>query len=97
MNLNLAAAITARKAPGARFIAGVALLFAALLPLESGAQDRIDRVASFERESIHTAAWPAGKKVAVSFAFFVEEFGFGQGPIFRPDLVSRKPDLVNEA
>nr|WP_210330638.1 polysaccharide deacetylase [Methylocystis sp. L43] len=97
VNLNPVARITARKAPGARFIAGVALLFAALLPLESGAQDRIDRVAGFERESIHTAAWPAGKKVAVSFAFFVEEFGFGQGPIFRPDLASRKPDLVNEA
>src|SRR5262249_8159729 len=36
-------------------------------------------------------------KVAVSFALFVEEFGFGQGPVFRPDLASRNPDLVNEA
>ncbi|NUJ79464.1 polysaccharide deacetylase [Methylocystis sp. FS] len=97
MNSNPVAAITARKAPEPRFVAGVALLFAALLPLESGAQDRIDRVTGFEREAIHTAAWPGGKKVAVSFAFFVEEFGFGKGPIFRPDLASRKPDLVNEA
>jgi allantoinase len=27
---------------------------------------------------------------------FVEEFGFGQGPVYRPDLASRSPDLVNE-
>ncbi|MGA7489344.1 MAG: polysaccharide deacetylase, partial [Xanthobacteraceae bacterium] len=26
-----------------------------------------------------------------------EEFGFGQGPVFRPDLATRNPDLVNEA
>ncbi|PPC89118.1 MAG: polysaccharide deacetylase, partial [Methylocystis sp.] len=97
MNSNPVNWITARKAPEFGLIVGVALLFAALLPLESGAQDRVDRVAGYEREAIHTAAWPAGKKVAVSFAFFVEEFGFGQGPIFRPDLASRKPDLVNEA
>jgi hypothetical protein len=32
----------------------------------------------------------------VSFALFVEEFGFGQGPVYRPDLASRTPDLVNE-
>ena len=38
-----------------------------------------------------------GKKVAVSFALFVETFGFGQGPVFRPDLATRNPDLVNEA
>jgi peptidoglycan/xylan/chitin deacetylase (PgdA/CDA1 family) len=43
------------------------------------------------------ATWPAGRKVAVSFALFVEEFGFGQGPVLRPDLASRNPDLVNEA
>ncbi|MDP3555225.1 polysaccharide deacetylase [Methylocystis sp.] len=97
MNLNPVARITARKAPESRFIVGVALVLGVLLPLETHAQDRIDRVAGFERESIHTAAWPGGKKVAVSFAFFVEEFGFGQGPIFRPDLASRNPDLVNEA
>jgi hypothetical protein len=35
--------------------------------------------------------------VAVSFALFVEVFGFGQGPVLRPDLATRSPDLVNEA
>jgi allantoinase len=61
------------------------------------AQEGRDRVTGFPREPVHVAAWPAGKKVAVSFLLFVEEFGFGQGPVFRPDLATRNPDLVNEA
>ncbi len=97
MKVNPVARITARRAPEPRFVAGVALFLAVLLPFDSSAQDGIDHVTGFARETIHIAAWPSGKKVAVSFALFVEEFGFGQGPIFRPDLASRKPDLVNEA
>jgi peptidoglycan/xylan/chitin deacetylase (PgdA/CDA1 family) len=54
-------------------------------------------VTGFPREPVHLAAWSGGKKVAVSFALFFEAFGFGQGPVFRPDLASRNPDLVNEA
>ena len=61
------------------------------------AQEATDPVTGFAREPVHVASWPGGKKVAVSFALFVEEFGFGQGPVFRPDLASRNPDLVNEA
>jgi allantoinase len=80
-----------------RFVAGVALLAAALFPAASRAQQSIDRVTGFAREPVHVAAWPGGKKVAVSFALFVEEFGLGQGPVFRPDLAPRNPDLVNEA
>ena len=76
---------------------GAALLAAILLPATSRAQQSIDRVTGFAREPIHVAAWPSGKKVAVGFALFVEEFGFGQGPVFRPDLAPRNPDLVNEA
>jgi allantoinase len=60
------------------------------------AQDGIDWITKFPRAPVHVAAWPGGKKVAVSFALFVEEFGFGQGPVYRPDLASRSPDLVNE-
>src|SRR5262245_37610430 len=74
-----------------------ATLFGSQLPFESSAQDGADWVTAFPRESIHVAAWPAGRKVAVSFALFVEEFGFGQGPVLRPDLATRSPDLVNEA
>jgi allantoinase len=61
------------------------------------AQDGTDLVTKFPRDPVHVAAWPSGKKVAVSFALFVEVFGFGQGPVLRPDLAARNPDLVNEA
>ena len=56
-----------------------------------------DWVTGFPREPVRVAAWPGGKKVAVSFVLFVEQFGFGQGPVIRPDLTSRNPDLTNEA
>src|SRR5512135_2860020 len=39
---------------------------------------------------------PAAKR-SPCFALFVEEFGFGQGPVYRPDMITRNPDLVNEA
>src|SRR4051812_6675641 len=74
-----------------------AALLVARFPSTALAQDGTDWITAFPREPVHVAAWPAGRKVAVSFALFVEEFGFGQGPVFRPDLASRNPDLVNEA
>jgi allantoinase len=78
-------------------IAVAMLTFGVQVPAAAIAQETIDPVTGFAREPIHVASWPGGKKVAVSFALFVEEFGFGQGPIYRPDLASRNPDLVNEA
>src|SRR5262249_56659512 len=51
----------------------------------------------YRRPPTLVGGWHAGRKVAFSFALFIEEFGFGQGPVFRPDLASRNPDLVNEA
>jgi peptidoglycan/xylan/chitin deacetylase (PgdA/CDA1 family) len=86
-----------RKAWESGLVAGLALLFAVYLPSGSLAQDGTDSVTGLPRAPIHIVAWPAGKKVAVSFALFVEEFGFGLGPVFRPDLAPRSPDLVNEA
>ncbi len=68
----------------------------AVLAAAAVAQDGTDWITKFLRAPVHVAAWPGGKKVAVSFALFVEEFGFGQGPVYRPDLASRSPDLVNE-
>lgn len=68
----------------------------AVLAAAAAAQDGTDWITKFPRAPVHVAAWPGGKKVAVSFALFVEEFGFGQGPVYRPDLASRSPDLVNE-
>jgi len=76
-------------------IAVLAVLFLAHPPSASLAQGT-DWITKLPREPIHVTAWPNGKKVAVIFTLFVEEFGFGQGPIFRPDLASRNPDLVNE-
>jgi allantoinase len=78
-------------------VAGLVLAFTVHLPSVTWSQDGTDGVTGFPRDPVHVAAWPAGRKVAVSFALFVEEFGFGQGPVFRPDLASRNPDLVNEA
>jgi allantoinase len=79
------------------FAAVIVLLFAVHAASAALAQEEIDSVTGFRRDPIHVAAWPGGKKVAVSFALFVEEFGFGQGPVLRPDLANRNPDLVNEA
>jgi peptidoglycan/xylan/chitin deacetylase (PgdA/CDA1 family) len=78
-------------------VAALLLLFAIAHPAAALAQDATDPITGLPREPVRVAAWPAGKKVAVSFALFVEEFGFGQGPVFRPDLAARSPDLVNEA
>ena len=84
------------RAPG--LVAGLALLVAAQFACGvTWAQDRADWVTKFPLEPVRVAAWPGGKKVAVSFALFVEVFGFGQGPVLRPDLAARNPDLVNEA
>jgi peptidoglycan/xylan/chitin deacetylase (PgdA/CDA1 family) len=80
------------------FMAGLALIFAIQgSSTISLAQGETDWVTKFPRDPVHISAWPGGKKVAVSFALFVEAFGFGQGPVFRPDLMTRNPDLVNEA
>lgn len=56
-----------------------------------------DWMTNLPRESIHIKEWPNGKKVAVCFVLYVEEWGLGAGPNFRPDMVERKPDFVNES
>ena len=76
---------------------GLMILLGTHLSSPAAAQDAVDGVTGFPRQPLHIAAWPGGRKVAVSFALFVEAFGFGQGPDLRPDLASRNPDLVNEA
>jgi peptidoglycan/xylan/chitin deacetylase (PgdA/CDA1 family) len=97
MSLSMTVDAMTRKAREQGFVAGLALLLAVQFTSATLAQDGIDPVTGFAREPVHVAAWPGGRKVAVSFALFVEEFGLGQGPVFRPDLASRNPDLVNEA
>jgi allantoinase len=89
--------VVTRKIRECGFVAGMVMLLAVQLPSAAPAQDGIDRITGFPREPVHVATWPGGRKVAASFALFVEEFGFGQGPVYRPDMVARNPDLVNEA
>lgn len=38
-----------------------------------------------------------GVPVSGPAVLYVEEWGFGEGPNFRPDMVTRNPDLVNGA
>jgi len=56
-----------------------------------------DWLTGLPREPIHVKAWPGGKKVAVCFILYVEVWGFGHGPNFRPDMVARDPDIVDES
>ena len=97
MKRNSGVQVMTRKTRALVFVAGVALSLAVCLSSATLAQDGIDPVTGFARTPVHVAVWPSGRKVAISFALFVEEFGFGQGPVFRPDLATRSPDLVNEA
>lgn len=88
--------MTTRRAWRRSLVAALLVLLAAGVEAAS-AQDGIDLVTKFPRDPVRVTAWPGGKKVAVSFALFVEVFGMGQGPVLRPDLAARNPDLVNEA
>ena len=85
-----------RRLRQCRLIVATAAVLSLLLPVAVLAQEEVDWITKFPRMSVHVTAWPGGKKVAVSFVLFVEEFGFGKGPVYRPDLADRSPDLVNE-
>ena len=76
-------------------VAAMALLFTILPPAVASAQPVTDPVTGFTREPVHVAAWPGGKKVAVSFALFVEEFGLGRIEVvpFGIDLPGAGPGL----
>jgi hypothetical protein len=63
----------------------------------AGGENTRDWITGLPREPIHVKAWPAGKKVAVCFILYVEVWGFGHGPNFRPDMVARDPDVVDES
>lgn len=77
----------------------VLLLLLALLASAGPAasQETKDWITALPRQPIHVQAWPSGKKVAVCFVFYVEDWGYGHGPNFRSDMQGRDPDLVDEA
>ncbi len=61
------------------------------------AQRSTDWVSGMSREALPVKAWPDGRKVAVCFVFYVEEWGHGMGPNFRSDMNGRDPDVVDES
>ncbi|HYD05787.1 MAG TPA: polysaccharide deacetylase, partial [Reyranella sp.] len=61
------------------------------------AQTGRDWITDLPRETVPVKTWPGGKKVAVAFVLYVEVWGKGHGPNFRPDMTGRSPDLVDEA
>lgn len=73
---------------------GIFFLTGATLP---PVKNHVDWMTGSIREPIHVATWPQGKKVAVCFVLYVEEWGFGHGPNFRSDMIERKPDFVDES
>ncbi len=78
---------------------GLGLLLLLCMPLTAVSDTtevKRDPVTGFPQKSIPIESWPDGKKVAISFVFYVEVWGVGNGPNFRPDMVKRTPDLVNE-
>ena len=63
----------------------------------SSSQTTRDWITGAPREAMPIKAWPDGKKVAICFVLYVEVWGKGQGPNFRPDMTARNPDVVDEA
>src|SRR4029077_13083755 len=74
----------------------VAAVLVSCFAAVAAAQDGTDWVTKFPRAPGHVAARAGRKEGGRRVALFVGAFGFGQGPVYRPDLASRSPDLVNE-
>jgi len=91
----------ARKINQKGFDAAAGILLALIGLLSSAGpaicENASDWITGLPREPIHIQAWPGGKKVAVCFVLYVEVWGFGRGPNFRPDTAARDPDVVDEA
>ena len=85
---------TFKVASGMVLALSMGVLLSAVSASSDGASDWLT---DLRREPIHVSTWPGGKKVAVCFILFVETWGFGHGPNFRPDMVARDPDIVDES
>lgn len=72
------------------------LLAASLALAPATARSGTDWITGLPRQDIPVVSWPGDKKVAVTFVLYVEVWGRGHGPNFRPDMTGRTPDLVDE-
>lgn len=75
----------------------LAVLVLLLVATPLAAQTTKDWITGLPREAVPVKAWPGGKKVAAVFVLYVEVWGKGHGPNFRPDMNGRDPDVVDEA
>lgn len=73
------------------------LVALATLALPAFSQTPRDWITGLPREAMPVKSWPGDKKVAICFVFYVEVWGMGHGPNFRPDMTGRTPDVVDEA
>ncbi len=88
---------TNRKGFGAAASIRLALIGLLTSAPPAVSQNTSDWITGLPREPIHVRAWPGEKKVAVCFVLYVEVWGFGHGPNFRPDTAARDPDVVDES
>jgi len=88
---------TNRKGFGAAASIRLALIGLLISAPPAVSQNTSDWITGLPREPIHVRAWPGEKKVAVCFVLYVEVWGFGHGPNFRPDTAARDPDVVDES
>jgi allantoinase len=72
------------------------LLAASLALAPATTRSGTDWITGLPRQDIPVVSWPGDKKVAVTFVLYVEVWGRGHGPNFRPDMTGRTPDLVDE-
>jgi hypothetical protein len=65
----------------------------------TGSRSNCGRLDNRTAKSSHscTSMERGGKKVAVCFVLYVEVWGFGHGPNFRPDAAARDPNVVDES
>jgi allantoinase len=89
--------LTRDKTTGAAARALLALIGLLISAVPAISENTADWITGLPREPVHVEAWPGGKKVAVCFVLYVEVWGFGHGPNFRPDTAARDPDVVDEA
>jgi peptidoglycan/xylan/chitin deacetylase (PgdA/CDA1 family) len=75
----------------------IAVVALAALALPAFGQTTRDWITGLPREAMPVKSWPGGKKVAICFVFYVEVWGMGHGPNYRPDMADRTPDVVGEA